>query len=201
MQFLSRRCGRRPESSTPGPGPSREVVSVGPLLTTKLHAPRRRRGLVARPRLIERLSRGDEAALTLVSAPAGFGKTTVLTDWLSAAAPHRLAAWLSLDARDNDPALYWAYLVAAVQTAVPEVGTGALALLSSPHTTADAVVASLVNDLDAVPGDLVLVLDDYHVIESAEVHDEMAFLLFALALLASGFASASVGTYAGQVIM
>jgi LuxR family maltose regulon positive regulatory protein len=154
------------------------VVVVGPLLTTKLHAPRRRRGLVARPRLIERLSRGDEAALTLVSAPAGFGKTTLLTDWLSAAAAaDRSVAWLSLDARDNDPALFWAYLVAAVQTAVPDVGAGALALLSSPQSSAEAVVASLVNDLDAVPGDLVLVLDDYHVIESAEVHEGMAFLL------------------------
>ncbi|MFD2093132.1 LuxR C-terminal-related transcriptional regulator [Blastococcus deserti] len=151
---------------------------MGPLLTTKLHAPRRRRGLVSRPRLIERLSRGDEAALTLVSAPAGFGKTTMLTDWLSAAAAaDRSVAWLSLDARDNDPSLFWAYLVAAVRTAVPDVGAGALALLSSPQTPAEAVVASLVNDLDAVPGDLLLVLDDYHVIESAEVHEGVAFLL------------------------
>ncbi|MGR6964981.1 LuxR C-terminal-related transcriptional regulator [Geodermatophilus sp. URMC 61] len=155
-----------------------EAVAVGPLLTTKLHAPRRRRGLVARPRLIERLSRGDEAALTLVSAPAGFGKTTVLTDWLSAvAAANRSVAWLSLDARDNDPALFWAYLVAAVQTALPDVGAGALALLSTPQTSAEAVVASLVNDLDAVPGDLVLVLDDYHVIGSPDVHEGMAYLL------------------------
>jgi LuxR family maltose regulon positive regulatory protein len=154
------------------------VVVVGPLLTTKLHAPRRRGGLVARPRLIERLSCGEEAALTLVSAPAGFGKTTLLTDWLSAAATaDRSVAWLSLDARDNDPALFWAYVVAAVQTAVPDVGGGALALLSSPQTSADAVVASLVNDVDAMSGDLVLVLDDYHVIESPEVHAGMAFLL------------------------
>jgi LuxR family transcriptional regulator, maltose regulon positive regulatory protein len=150
---------------------------VGPLLTTKVHAPRRRRGLVARPRLIELLNRGEEAALTLVSAPAGFGKTTVLTDWLSAAAADRSVAWLSLDARDNDPALFWAYLVAAVQTAVPDVGAGALALLSSPQTSAEAAIASLVNDLDAVPVDVVLILDDYHVIESSEVHEGMAFLL------------------------
>ncbi|WP_245743435.1 LuxR C-terminal-related transcriptional regulator [Geodermatophilus poikilotrophus] len=155
-----------------------EAVAVGPLLTTKLHAPRRRRGLVARPRLIERLSRGNEAALTLVSAPAGFGKTTVLSDWLSAApAADRCVAWLSLDARDDDPALFWAYLVAAVQTALPGAGAGALALLSTPQTSAEAVVTSLVNDLDAVPGDLVLVLDDYHLIESAEVHEGMAYLL------------------------
>ncbi len=151
---------------------------MGPLLTTKVHVPRRRRGLVARPRLVERLSRGDEAALILVSAPAGFGKTTVLTEWLTAApAENRSVAWLSLDARDNDPALFWAYLLAALQTAVPAVGAGAAALLSSPQSSTEAFLATLVNDLAAVPGDVVLVLDDYHVIESPEVADGMAFLL------------------------
>src|SRR5665647_796194 len=92
------------------------MVMAGPLLETKLHVPRGRRGLVARPRLRERLSRGSESALTLVSAPAGFGKTTLLTEWLGAAAADgRFAAWLSLDQRDNDPALFWSYLVAALQ--------------------------------------------------------------------------------------
>src|SRR3954462_12599816 len=124
---------------------------MGPLLTTKLHVPRRRRGLVARPRLNERLSRGDEAALTLVSAPAGFGKTTVLTEWLAAApggAPS--GGGLSLDARGNDPALFWSYLVAALQTVAPDVGAGALALLQSPQSAGEAVLATLVNDLAAV---------------------------------------------------
>ena len=84
---------------------------AGPLLETKLHVPRLRRGLVARPRLSERLSRGAESALTLVSAPAGFGKTTLLTEWLAdAPADGRSAAWLSLDQRDNDPAMFWTYL-------------------------------------------------------------------------------------------
>jgi LuxR family transcriptional regulator, maltose regulon positive regulatory protein len=154
------------------------VVVVGPLLTTKLHVPRRRRGLVARPRLRERLNRGDEAALTLVSAPAGFGKTTVLTEWLtSLPAEERSVAWLSLDQRDNDPAVFWTYLVAALRTAAPEVGAGSLALLQSPQPPADAVLATLVNELAAIPGDVVLVLDDYHVIESPEVQDGMAFLV------------------------
>ena len=90
---------------------------ASPLLETKLHVPRRRRGLVARPRLSERLDRRAESALTLVSAPAGFGKTTLLTEWLAAApADGRSAAWLSLDQRDNDPALFWTYLIAALQT-------------------------------------------------------------------------------------
>src|SRR5687767_1937402 len=100
---------------------------MGPLLETKLHVPRRRRGLVARPRLLERLDRGAESALTLVSAPAGFGKSTLLTDWVTAApAGGRSVAWLSLDQRDNDPALFWSYLVAAVRTALPGLGAGAL---------------------------------------------------------------------------
>jgi LuxR family maltose regulon positive regulatory protein len=78
---------------------------AGPLLETKLHVPRQRRGLVPRPRLSERLNRGADAALTLVSAPAGFGKTTLLTEWLESASAHEPAvAWLSLDQRDNDPA-------------------------------------------------------------------------------------------------
>jgi LuxR family maltose regulon positive regulatory protein len=81
---------------------------ASPLLETKLHFPRRRRGHVTRPRLSERLSRGAESALTLVSAPAGFGKTTLLAEFLAAAASDgRSAAWLSLDRRDTDPALFW----------------------------------------------------------------------------------------------
>ncbi len=84
---------------------------AGPLLETKLHVPRWRRGLIARPRLSKRLSRGAESALTLVSAPAGFGKTTLLAEWLAAGpAGGRPVAWLSLDQRDNDPALFWTYL-------------------------------------------------------------------------------------------
>jgi LuxR family transcriptional regulator, maltose regulon positive regulatory protein len=154
------------------------VVDVGPLLETKLHVPRRHRGLVARPRLLERLDRGTEATLTLVSAPAGFGKTTVLTEWLaSVAAGERSVAWLSLDQRDNDPALFWTYLVAALRTAAPEVGAGTLALLQSPQASTEAVLATLVNDLSALPDDVVLVLDDYHVIDAPEVQDGMSFLV------------------------
>src|SRR5450756_3168333 len=138
---------------------------TGPLLETKLHVPRVRRGLVPRPRLSERLSRGAESALTLVSAPAGFGKTTLLTEWLAAApADGRSVAWLSLDQRDNDPALFWTYLVAALQTAVHGVGASALSLLQSPPSPMEEVLATLLNDLHAVSNDVVLVLDDYHVI-------------------------------------
>jgi len=151
---------------------------TGPLLETKLHVPRGRPSLVKRPRLSERLSRGADSALTLVSAPAGFGKTTLLTEWLAGApADGRSAAWLSLDQRDNDPALFWSYLVAALQTASPGVGAGALSLLQSPQTPIEAVLATLLNDLSAISNDVVLVLDDYHVIDARDVQDGMAFLL------------------------
>jgi len=91
---------------------------AGPLLETKLRVPRRRRDLVARARLSERLSRGAESELMLVSAPAGFGKTTLLADWLAGrASSGRAAAWVSLDQRDNDPALFWIYVVTALNTA------------------------------------------------------------------------------------
>jgi LuxR family maltose regulon positive regulatory protein len=149
-----------------------------PLLETKLRIPRGRRRLVARPRLIERLSRGAESALTLVSAAAGFGKTTLLTEWLAAApADGPTAAWLSLDQRDDDPTLFWTYFVTALKTAAPGVGAGALSLLQSSQSPIEQVLGSLLNDLDALTIDVVLVLDDYHLIEARDVQDGMAFLL------------------------
>jgi LuxR family maltose regulon positive regulatory protein len=151
---------------------------AGPLLETKLHVPRWRRSLVARPRLSERLSRGAESALTLVSAPAGFGKTTLLAEWLAAAAAGgRSVAWLSLDQRDNNPALFWEYLVAALNTAVPGAGAGVLSVLQPPQPPNEAGLVALINDLDAISDDVVLVLDDYHVIDARDVQDAMAFLL------------------------
>jgi LuxR family transcriptional regulator, maltose regulon positive regulatory protein len=154
------------------------VLVTGPLLTTKLHVPRRRRGLVGRARLSDRLSQGDEAALILVSAPAGFGKTTVLTDWLAGVDPQqRSVAWLSIDARDDDPAVFWTYVLAALATVAPAVGAGSLQLLRSPDSSLEATLSTLINEVAAVEGDVVLVLDDYHLIESPEIHEGMAFLL------------------------
>jgi LuxR family transcriptional regulator, maltose regulon positive regulatory protein len=150
---------------------------AGPLLETKLHAPSRRRDFVARPRLSERLSRGAESELTLISAPPGFGKTTLLTDWLADTTSNTgPAAWLSLDRRDNDPALFWTYVVTAVKTAYG-VGADALTLLQSPQQSVEAVIASLLNDLQGVSNDVVLVLDDYQVIDARDVQEGMAFLL------------------------
>ncbi|HEX3620830.1 MAG TPA: hypothetical protein VHT97_00785, partial [Acidimicrobiales bacterium] len=156
-----------------------EVAPFGPLVETKLYLPRQRRAVLARPRLRERLKRGAESALTLVSAPAGFGKTTVLTEWLAGApAGRRSAAWVSLDQRDNDPALFWTYVVVALRMAVGgDIAATALSLLESSQAPIQVVLTTLLNDLRTVPGDVVLVLDDYHLIEAPVVHDGMAFLL------------------------
>ena len=155
---------------------------LAPLLQTKLFVPSSRRGLVPRPRLAERLDRGAESRLMLVSAPAGFGKTTLLVEWLAArpvrSAKESSAAWLSLDQADNDPATFWTYVIAALQTVAPGVGTDTLALLQEPLSAPiESVLTTLLNDLGAMASDIVLVLDDYHVVGGRDVQDAMAFLL------------------------
>lgn len=154
-----------------------------PVLGTKLHLPAPRRPLVERARLVDQLHAAPATAprLVLVSAPAGFGKTTLLTQWLAdvdgaEAGPD--VAWLSLDAADSDLRQFLTDLVAALQTAAPEVGGGAVALLATDRGFAvDAVLASLVNDLDAYAGRLVVALDDYHFIDTPAVHEAVTFLL------------------------
>jgi LuxR family transcriptional regulator, maltose regulon positive regulatory protein len=148
-----------------------------PLLETKLHAPRRRHGVVPRARLHERLGGRDLPALVLVSAPAGFGKTTFLTGWLAAAGSNARTAWVSLDRRDSDPSVFWSYLVAALRNVVPEAASQATEVLRSPPVSLENAVASLLNGLARVEGDVVLVLDDYHLVESLEVHESMRFMV------------------------
>jgi LuxR family maltose regulon positive regulatory protein len=147
------------------------------LLQTKLHAPPSRQGVVARPRLVHRLSRGVESKLTLVSAPPGFGKSTLVGDWVATRPSGVAAAWLSLDAEDNDPATFWSYVVGALQTAVPTVGASALSVLGSPQLQTGLVLTALLNDLAMLPNDIVLVLDDFHVIDRPEVHEGVAVAL------------------------
>jgi LuxR family maltose regulon positive regulatory protein len=189
-ELQARILAQDPSLAPASPAPAQVVAppkaadSLGPapLLETKLYVPRSRRGLVPRPRLSERLDRGTASKLTLVSAPAGFGKTTLLTEWLAAgpAAPanERLAAWLSLDRADNDPASFWTYVIAALRTVASGVGESALTLLQAPQPPPiETVLTVLLNDLGALADDIVLVLDDYHVIDASDVQGEMAFLL------------------------
>ena len=133
---------------------------------------------MGRARLGQRLDRDALPQLTLVSAPAGFGKTTMLAEWLTSGREgDRRAAWLSLDRRDSDPAVFWSYVVAALRKVAPEVGADALARLQSSPSSLEAVVVTLLNDVAALPADVALVLDDYHVVESLEVQESMLFLV------------------------
>ena len=156
-----------------------ETVTTSPLLETKLYLPRWRPGLVPRPRLIGRLDQAIERKLTLISAPAGFGKTTLLAEWLAAAeAGERPAAWVSLDQSDNDPTFFFAYLITALQKVQAGVGESALSLLRSPQPPAiETLLGTLLNEIGTISHDFVLVLDDYHLIDAQPVHDGIAFLL------------------------
>jgi LuxR family transcriptional regulator, maltose regulon positive regulatory protein len=154
------------------------MVLTSPLLETKVHIPRPRTGLVTRPRLGQRLNQTTESKLTLVSAPAGFGKSTLVAEWLADASrgEHR-AAWLSLDEMDNDPVTFWTYVIAALQTVVPGIGEASLSLLKTTGPRFEGILAPLLNELAAVPKNVVLVLDDYHVIDASDLQDGMAYFI------------------------
>lgn len=146
------------------------------LLSTKLYIPPPLSDLVFRPRLIEQLSAGLKGKLTLLSAPAGYGKTTLLSTWLNQF--DRPAAWLSLDEGDNDIARFLDYLIAALQTLVPECGAALPTLhgvSGSPPT--NILLTSLINEISNIPQDILLILDDYHTISVQEIHQVITFLL------------------------
>ncbi len=146
------------------------------VLVTKLFIPRPRTTVVSRPRLNERLQEGLHRSLTLIAAPAGFGKTTLLSQWVAACG--RPTAWLSVDNRDNDPTRFLMHLVAAVQTIAPSVGDGVVnALQSSQPPSTDVVLAALLNDVATLPEDFILVLDDYHLIDAEAVDAVLTFVL------------------------
>jgi len=151
------------------------------LLATKLYIPPTRPELVSRPRLIERLNEGLHRKLTLISAPAGFGKTTLVSEWLARCEqlePKVRAAWLSLDESDNDPARFLAYVIAALRTIEAGIGKGVLSALQSPRPPrVEAVLISLINEIAAIHGSIILVLDDHHTVESSPVDNVLAFLL------------------------
>ncbi len=161
-----------PTISPPGDtAPEQDV-----LVATKFHVPRA--GLVPRPRLLTRLAGGTGRELTVVCTPAGFGKTTLVGDW--ARRSRRSAAWLSLDAADNDPARFWRYVAAALDHARPGLRRQVVALLDGmQRPPCEAMATAVINQLMRPPGDgeIALILDDYHLIEAPAVHDSVAFLL------------------------
>ncbi len=163
----------------------------GDLLQTKLYMPRLRPSLVPRPHLIQKLNQGVQQGckLTLISAPAGFGKTTLVSEWVSDLRPvatqegqiANSIAWLSLDESDNDYARFLTYFIAAlnqVEGAKTAIGEGSLGMLQSPQPPpTETVLTPLINEIATIPDRIILVLDDYHVIESSQVDDVLAFLL------------------------
>ena len=147
-----------------------------PILATKLFVPPPRSKVVLRPRLIEKLNDSLIGKLTLVSAPAGFGKSTLVSEWV--AGSDRKAAWLSLDEGDSDLIRFLTYLVAALQTIEANIGEGASNALQSPQPPPiEAILTALINEITTIPDNFILVLDDYHLIDSAAVDQVLTFLL------------------------
>ncbi len=166
--------GEPPAAAPAGAAASEQDV----LLATKLHVPRPQPGFVPRPRLAAALDQGLARRLVLVCAPAGFGKTALLADW--ARSGSRPVAWLSVDAADNDPARFWRHVVAALERVRPGIGERAGPLLGPPAPPSfEGLVTALINELAAGPGEdeVLLVLDDYHLIEAEQVHAPLEFLV------------------------
>jgi LuxR family maltose regulon positive regulatory protein len=152
------------------------ILMPWPLLQTKLYAPLPRPHQVARPHLTERLGDQVRRPLTLVSAPAGFGKTTLVSEWI--AQTTQAVAWVSLDDDDNDPTRFLSYLIAALQRHQPGIGAGAYELLTTSQAPPPkAILTLLLNDLEALSTPLTLVLDDYHLITTPAIHEGLVFLI------------------------
>ncbi len=147
-----------------------------PILATKLYLPRLRPNMVSRPRLIARLNEGQHRKLTLIAAPAGFGKTTLVSAWVEGI--EQPTAWLSLDEGENDPTRFLAYLVTALQTIAATLGEGVLDVLqSSQPPPPEAILTALLNEITTLPDQFVLVLDDYHLIDAKPVDMALTYLV------------------------
>ncbi len=154
-----------------------------PIFTTKLFIPQSRGGAVSRPRLLERLKAGLAGRLTLVSAPAGYGKSTLLSEWVRQAGIP--AAWLSLDPADNDPTRFWAHFVATLRMIPPlresQVGENLLGLLqASPMPERESLLGILVTEIAVFPGRFILILDDFHTVTESQIQDGLFYLLESL---------------------
>jgi LuxR family maltose regulon positive regulatory protein len=146
------------------------------LLSTKLYIPQSRPEIVPRPRLIKRMNEGLQRKLTLISAPAGFGKTTLLSQWVGNI--EHPVAWVSLDRGDNEQGRFLVYLIAALQTIDSELGKTAQAMLRSPQTPAiEPALTALINEITGFPHSFVLILDDYHLVEDQAIQEIIKFLI------------------------
>ena len=149
------------------------------LLETKFFVPSIRPELVSRPRLIKQLNNGVHRKLTLISAPAGFGKTTLVAEWIQQS--DFLVSWLSLDDEDNDLTRFLTYFVSALnrtQGIETKIGEGALNILKSPQPPpASAILTTIINEITAIPEKIIFVFDDYHLIDNQLVNDAVAFLI------------------------
>src|SRR6266498_1310031 len=153
------------------------LAMAAPVLATKLYIPPPPPKVVPRPRLIERLNEGLHRKLTLISAPAGFGKTTLVTEWIAnCGCP---AAWLSLDEKDSDPKRFLIYITSALEAISPHLGTGILEILhaSQPQPPIESILSVLLNEITTIPDDFLLILDDYHVIDAKSIDDALSFLI------------------------
>jgi len=146
------------------------------MLLTKLHIPSTSEDLVHRAGLFERLNDGLNRKLILISAPAGFGKTTIISDWI-----HHCeipTAWFSLDKGDNDPAIFLSYIISGIQNIRKEFGQSALELLKSPkEPNSESITSLLINDILSINQDFLLVLDDFHLVNSSEILVIVTYLL------------------------
>jgi len=154
---------------------------IDQLLSTKLTVPQLRASLVTRAALLKRLDAGLEQKLTLISAPAGFGKTTLVSEWIalhSQARPAGSVAWVSLDPDDNDPVRFWRYILTACQAFGNDVSKTSLNILNNaPQPPFEVLLTMFINQLASLSGKAILILDDYHVINARQIHETMAFFL------------------------
>jgi LuxR family maltose regulon positive regulatory protein len=172
-------AARRVRDEAPSLAQREVIPETDILLTTKLAVPPARAQLVARPRLLSYIEAGLQGPLTLLAAPAGSGKTTLLSAWRTGPAGRRIpVAWVSLDERDNDPVRFWRYVLTALEAAGVEVGAGGISLLQPPQPApVDVVLTSTLNAMSTQLDDVILVLDDYHLIDDETIHQGLSFLL------------------------
>ncbi|MFX3635575.1 MAG: LuxR C-terminal-related transcriptional regulator [Candidatus Pristimantibacillus sp.] len=146
------------------------------IVRTKLHIPQVKKSFVSRPKLIHKLDEGMDVKLTLISAQAGYGKTTALSEWVKQC--NALVAWVSLDKQDNDWARFWSYIIASIEEKVPDFGKAVEPLLKNgPMETLEPAISVLLNELNYLTSELVIIIDDFHVIELPAIHHSIIYLL------------------------